>query len=118
MPTGFNKYNDDMAKFEKSNLFKEKYQVLIEILSFMGCKSSLLEKYLKIPGKSIRRLVRHARRCGEPIISSEDGYRKAKSYKELAPTIEQLEDRGLDILVTVSSLRKCFPDENQLTIAV
>jgi len=120
MPTGFDKYNDDMEQFEKSSLFTEKYNDFIDIIScpFGEVKSSMLEHHLSIPGSSIRRLVRHARRKGVPVISNEKGYSLARNFAELKPTIDQLHDRALDILNTEKALKLCFPDEQQTSIAI
>ncbi len=120
MPTGFDKFNLDMQKFEQSALFKEKYDDFIDIISmpFGEVKSSLLENHLKLPGSSIRRLVRHARRKGVAVISNEKGYCIARNFAQLKPTIDQLHERALDILNTEKSLKSCFPDEQQTRIAI
>lgn len=120
MPTGFDKYNSDSERFEQSGLFRTKYAEFIDIISmpFGECKSRTLESMLKIPGVSVRRLVRHARQSGQPVISNQKGYCMARNFSELKPTIQQLEERGIDILNTVSKLKQCFPDENQLSAAI
>ncbi len=120
MPTGFDKYNRDMDKFEKSKLFKELYRLFIDFIScpFGEVHSKMLQHHLKCDGAAIRKLVRHARRKGVPVISNEKGYCVARNFKELQPTIEQFHDRALDMLNTEKALKSCFPDERQMNIAI
>jgi 2-hydroxy-3-keto-5-methylthiopentenyl-1-phosphate phosphatase len=120
MPTGFDDYNEDMNEFESSPLFRKKFAELIDIISmpFGEVKSRVLEDRLKIKGPSIRRLTRHARRKGIPIISSSKGYSIAKNFNQLRDTIAQLEERGRDILVTAAELKRCFPDETQQKLSM
>jgi len=120
MPTGFDDYNEDMREFEKSKLFREKFPEFLDIISmpFGEVKSRVLEEMMKIPGSCIRRFARHARRKGIPVVSNQKGYCLARNYRELRGTIAQLEERGRDILVTVSKLKKCFPDEAQEEITL
>jgi DNA replicative helicase MCM subunit Mcm2 (Cdc46/Mcm family) len=120
MPTGFSEYNEDMKTFEGGRLFREKFSEFIDIISmpFGEVKSRTLESMLKIPGKNVRRLARHARRKGIPVISNEKGYAVAKSFAQIRETIAQLEDRGRDILITAAELKRCFPDETQQEISL
>ena len=70
--------------------------------------SSVLENYFETTGPQIRDAIRQLRRAGYPIANSPKGYFYAKSYAEIEPTLNDLENRALSQLETISKLKSHF----------
>ncbi len=119
--TGFEDYNREMKQFEKSSLFQKHYDRLLVGLRkktvALPVKSKAIEYALGIQGTQVRKLINHARRDGEPIGSTNDGYFFAKNFSEIQGTILQLEERGREILFIASRLKKTdkFKTQQSLT---
>lgn len=115
MLRGFEKIEEEKEKLETSSLYKQCYGELISYIraSFAPIKSPMLERLLAIKGHEVRRLIRHARRNGVPIMSSVQGYAIASSPDELEQTIKQLSSRAFDLLYTVRKLKKVFKNKAQ-----
>ncbi|HRE42312.1 MAG TPA: hypothetical protein PLG90_13380 [Ignavibacteria bacterium] len=77
--------------------------------------SAELEKEFKISGSEIRKIIRAFRRDGIPVANSKTGYYYARNFKEIEPTIVDLEKRTLSMLSTISALKKNF-EKSQLEL--
>jgi hypothetical protein len=105
MLTDFKKYNEDIAEFEKSALYKTKYSMLLTLIFGRSRENSItsghIERALSIGGAQVRDLVRHARLKGIRIGSSGAGYFHAKNTAEIGDTIKHLEERRnmLDLVI-------------------
>lgn len=105
---GFNRYDAEMEKFEKSYLFKKKYNAFIALLKKFGAPltSKHIESELRIKGSAVRKLAQYARRKGLPLCSNENGYFMGV-FDEVEDTIHHLNQRAKSIAHTA----KCMQDQ-------
>jgi biotin operon repressor len=87
------------------------------------CPSKNIQAGLNISEMQVRELVRHLRQEGHPIGSlslqnegGKYGYYYANNYKELIPTIEQLEMRVSSQLKTIGKLKKIYSPESAISL--
>lgn len=85
------------------------------------CPSKNIQEGLGISEMQVREIVRHLRQSGYPIGSlslqnegGKYGYYYANSYKELIPTIEQLEMRVNSQLKTINKLKQIYKPESTM----
>lgn len=102
----FKNFYNEMAKFRKSKLFKEKYNELFNIIGGYPKKSYNLELRLSITGAQLRELIRHARREGHLICSGERGYYITNHWTEFEENIEHLKTRAMSQLFTIAQARR------------
>jgi predicted transcriptional regulator len=84
------------------------------IMKYGPVKSADLERMFGIGGAQVREIVRHYRREGELIISGSQGYCVALDWKEFITAMHHLESRALDMLETMSLLRKKYEKPGQI----
>lgn len=115
MPTGFERYNKEVREFEKSKLFKDKYDAFIFELqaAYKPLLSPILERKLSISGVQVRALAAHARCKREPITSDQDGYGYARRFKDFEPTIKHMTERRDKLSFIISQMKKALPDKAQ-----
>lgn len=105
MLTGFDKYNEEMRKFEKSHLYISYFNNFVKTIKRHGPDTPVLSVILEdrwgLKGSQIRKLVRHGRQRGLRIASSGNGYFYARSRAEYEPTLDHLRERrnSLDFLI-------------------
>ena len=71
-----------------------------------------IEKKFEITGCQVRDNIRELRREGYPIANT-NGYFYATCWDEILPTIEDLHQRAMSLLVTEKALRKTFNKEEE-----
>ena len=108
MLSNFPKYNEEMRLFEKSPLFKEKYQALVTYLwGFTKARpvvSGKIEAELGLGETQVRKLVEHARRNYEPIASGGKGYWMCGDYDKLMENMKHLKERAESMYYTYSRM--------------
>ena len=68
--------------------------------------SGLVSRFSGLSGEGVRELVNSARREGQPICSSRNGYWLARNTDELDETIRELTGRIMGIQAAVDGLKK------------
>lgn len=78
-------------------------------------------KYLEVKTglteRKIRDVVRSERESGVPILSGDSGYKLARDYSEIEPTVARLTAHGLSEIKIASALKRTFGKE-QLTLGL
>ena len=70
-----------------------------------------------IPDRSVRNLIREARRQGIPIMALPNGgYKLAQTNEEKQKLLHMYRGRAMDELVTYSALRKSLQLDGQITV--
>ena len=107
--TTFEEITYDIQKFKESKLFKLKFNLFLDALSFKHFKSSKqLESELDVTGIQIRTLTKYARDMKYPIISEIKGYKIAYLKNEILPTIGHLKERMISLQYTIKQLEAYY----------
>ena len=92
---------------------------LIEVLFSDGSKWTReeLATFFSVPDRSIRNMIREARRQGMPIMALPDGgYKLAETQEEKQKLLHMYRGRALDELKTYSELRKTLQLDGQISV--
>lgn len=92
---------------------------LIEVLFSDGSKWTReeLSTFFCVPDRSIRNMIREARRQGVPIMALPDGgYKLAETQEEKQKLLHMYRGRALDELKTYSELRKTLQLDGQISV--
>lgn len=116
MLTGFEKQNAEMEKFEKSKLYEKAYKGLVHKLYLEINREPIYADFFcalyGINKAEVRSIIRHARRSGHPLASSEKGYWVETNFDKLMTDgIANLNERISSLQFTVSRMRKLCPDK-------
>lgn len=72
---------------------------------------------LNVPDRTVRNLIREARRQGIPIMALPNGgYKLAQTNEEKQKLLHMYRGRAMDELVTYSALRKTLQLDGQITV--
>ncbi len=72
---------------------------------------------LNVPDRTVRNLIREARRQGIPIMALPNGgYKLASTDEEKQKLLHMYKGRAMDELVTYSALRKSLQLDGQITV--
>ena len=72
---------------------------------------------LNVPDRTVRNLIRDARRQGIPIMALPNGgYKMASTDEEKQKLLHMYKGRAMDELVTYSALRKTLQLDGQITV--
>ena len=114
---GFEKYTEEMEKFQASHLFPAQYNGFLELIKKRGpLKSFEIEEELGVTGAEVRRMVQNARRSCEPVCSNGKGYFYGRTVEDIQPTIQHLKERRNSLSFTVNKMEKIFAENAQLSL--
>jgi len=105
---GFERYIEEVRKFEHSLMFKKKFEDFVELIKLFGgsgIQSWAIESRLKISGAFVRALVKYARRKGHLICSNKTGYFYGIP-EQAQETIHHMTERVSSILYTVKCMEE------------
>lgn len=113
---------EDIKKFEKSELFKDKYAYLLGVLNRMkpiAISSKELELNLGITDRQIRSLVQYARMQGEPVCSNNNGYYMTDDFNDVFESADRLIRHGKsEIIMGRRMKKKTLLKQEQLKLAL
>lgn len=113
---GFEKYNQEVRKFESSKLYRTKFRRFLQCMRERSksnpAVSFVIETGMQVSGADVRKMVQNARRMSLPVASAGNGYFYAKSKGELRSTIEHLKERRNSLSYTISQLELAFIEDD------